>query len=59
MKPSLSKSLKTAGGKKRSREEAAGVSAAPESQPRVEKVEGEDGGPVGTAEQWISLGEGS
>jgi hypothetical protein len=42
MKPSLSKSLKTAGGKKRSREEAAGVSIAPKSQPRVEKVEGED-----------------
>jgi hypothetical protein len=41
MKPSPSKSLKTAGGKKRSREEAAG-SAAPESPPGVEKVEGED-----------------
>jgi hypothetical protein len=50
MKPSPSKGLKTAGGKKRSREEAArsaagiavGVSAAPKSQPSVEEVEGEN-----------------
>jgi hypothetical protein len=46
MKPSPSKSMKTAGGKKRSREEAAGsaasVSLASESQQRVEEIEGED-----------------
>jgi hypothetical protein len=51
MKPSPSKSLKTAGGKKRSREEAVGstagdiavgVSAATKSQPAVQEVKNED-----------------
>jgi hypothetical protein len=50
MKPSPSKSMKTTGGKKRSQEEAAGsgggstppVSPAPESQQRVEEIEGQD-----------------
>jgi hypothetical protein len=41
MKPSPSKSLKTSGGKKRSRKEAA-ESAVAKSQPEVEEVKSED-----------------